>query len=86
MKRTFMAVGLALSFGLSSPMMAQAKTPPEVLKPYKAYRAAMRDNKSEVAADYAFEAWQAAEKMMGDTKTTGFGSYRCEAMFSNGLA
>jgi TonB family protein len=71
MKRTFMAVGLALSFGTSSPTMAQAKTPPEVLEPYKAYRAAMKDKKTEVAADYAFDAWQAAEKMMGDTKTTG---------------
>ncbi|GGX58256.1 hypothetical protein GCM10011309_04390 [Litorimonas cladophorae] len=71
MKRTFMAVGLALSFGLSSPMMAQAKTPPEVLESYKAYRAALEAGRKSAASEYAYDAWKAAEDLMGDAKITG---------------
>lgn len=71
MKRTLLAVGLALSFGLSSGVTATAKTPPEVLKPYKAYRAALKAEQKEEAAKFAYEAWQTAEEFMGADKTTG---------------
>jgi len=67
MKRTFWALGLALMIGTT----ASAKTPKEVLEPYKAYRAALAEENREDAADYAFEAWQKAEDLLGDSKTTG---------------
>lgn len=67
MKRTLLAFGLAMAIGAT----AQAQTPKEVLEPYKAYRAALAEKDRDLAADKAFEAWQAAEDVMGDTKTTG---------------
>ncbi|WP_409433765.1 TonB family protein [Litorimonas sp. RW-G-Af-16] len=67
MKRFF--VGLTLATCLVSP--AFAKTPPEVLKPYKQYRAAFEAGDAALAAQYAYEAWQKAEELMGDSKTTG---------------
>jgi len=67
MKRLFLSVGLALA--LSG--FAQAKTPPEVLKPYKAYRTAYDKNDNKAAAKYGLEAWQQAEKLIGDAKITG---------------
>ena len=67
MKRSLFAIGLALVVG----GMAHAKTPKEVLEPYKSYRAALEANKNDDAADFAFKAWQRAEDLMGDTKTTG---------------
>jgi len=50
---------------------AFAQTPPEVLKPYKAYRAALQAEDLQTASKQAYLAWQAAEKLLGDTKTTG---------------
>lgn len=47
------------------------QTPKEVLAPYKSYRAALAEKNNEEAAGFAFEAWQKAENLMGDTKTTG---------------
>ncbi len=67
MKRTFLAIGLALMLGTS----VQAKTPKEVLEPYKAYRVALKADDKKLAAEKAYEAWQIAEEMMGDSKTTG---------------
>jgi len=67
MKRTFLAISLALMLGAS----VQAKTPKEVLEPYKAYLAALESKDKTLAGEKAFEAWQRAEKLMGDTKTTG---------------
>lgn len=67
MKRSLFAIGLALVVG----GMAHAKTPKEVIEPYKAYRAAQADKNNDLAAEKAYEAWQLAEKLMGDTKTTG---------------
>lgn len=67
MKRTLLALTLALALGAS----AQAKTPKEVLEPYKAYRVALEADNRKEAADQAYKAWQRAEDLMGDTKTTG---------------
>lgn len=67
MKHTLLAIGLALTLGMS----AQAKTPKEVLEPYKAYRVALDSKELGVAADKAYEAWQQAEELIGDAKITG---------------
>lgn len=53
------------------PSLAFAKTPPEVLKPYKDYRAALKAGEKDKAAKYAYDAWQKAEELLGDHKTTG---------------
>lgn len=67
MKRTLLALMLAFALDAS----AQAKTPKEVLEPYKAYRAALEVDDQDKAADFAYKAWLLAEDLMGDTKTTG---------------
>lgn len=67
MKRTFLAIALALAISTST----QAKTPKEVLEPYKAYRAALKEGNSEIALKQAKAAWEAAELHLGDNKTTG---------------
>ena len=67
MKRTFLAIGLALMLGTA----VEAKTPKEVAVPYKAYVAALKADQKKQAAEYAYKAWQAAEAVMGDHKTTG---------------
>lgn len=67
MKRTFLAFGLALVLGTAS----FAKTPKEVLEPYKAYRVALEDNDAKAALKHAKLAWEAAETHLGDHKTTG---------------
>lgn len=67
MKKLLLSVVLALV--LSG--FAQAKTPPEVLKPYKEYRAALKAKDTSKALIHSYEAWQKAEELLGDTKTTG---------------
>lgn len=70
--RTFISklIGLAiLSFLLSS--AAQAQTPPEVLKPYKEYRAALKADDTEEARKQGYLAWQQAEEFIGASKITG---------------
>jgi len=67
MKKLFLSIALALA--LSG--VAQAKTPPEVLKPYKEYRAALEAGDKNKAIKAAKKAWETAEKMLGDHKTTG---------------
>ena len=62
-------VSTLIMIGFAGSSLAQ--TPKEVLEPYKAYRTALDNNKKDVAADFAFKAWQRAEDLMGDTKTTG---------------
>lgn len=67
MKRIF-----ATLFGvLALSGVAQAKTPPEVIEPYKAYLAAVQKDDKKVAASMAYQAWKAAESLMGDSRTTG---------------
>ena len=50
---------------------ALAKIPDEVLVPYRAYRAALDKDDALAAKESALKAWEAAEKHLGDHKTTG---------------
>ena len=67
MKKLFLSVGLALFLAGG----AHAKTPAEVLKPYKEYRAALKAKNVSEALKYSYEAWQKAEELIGDSKITG---------------
>lgn len=67
MKKLLLSIGLALCLLT----IATAKTPPEVLTPYKAYRAALKAGDNSKAQKHAYEAWQKAEKLLGDHKLTG---------------
>ena len=67
MKKLLLSIGLALILAGG----AQAKTPPEVLKPYKEYRAALKKGDKNKAFKAAKRAWELAEKTLGDHKTTG---------------
>ena len=62
-------LGGMLAFGVIP--NAAAQTPAEVLKPYKAYNAAMTAGDYKTAIKQAKAAWQAAEKSMGENSTTG---------------
>lgn len=67
MKKLLLSVGLILA--LSG--FAQAKTPPEVLKSYKSYRAALKAGDATAALTHGYEAWHTAENILGDDKVTG---------------
>jgi len=67
MKKLLITLGLILMV----PSMAYAKTPPEVLKPYKEYRAALDASDKNKAFKAAQKAWMKAEELLGDHKTTG---------------
>ena len=66
MKKLLLSVGLVLA--LSG--FAQAKTPPEVLEPYKEYRTALKEGDKVKALKAARKAWDRAETHMGDSSTT----------------
>lgn len=66
---TALLTGLFLS--LVAGVNAQAKTPVEILKPYKKYQAALQADNFEVARAAAEQAWQISEKLLGDVKLTG---------------
>ena len=67
MKRLLLSTFLTLALAGA----AFAKTPPEVLKPYQEYRAAIEAGDTKLATKRALEAWQAAEKLVPDSKLTG---------------
>lgn len=67
MRKIFLTSVLA---AMLSSSFAMAKTPPEVLKAYKEYQALLDGDNKKAIAQKAFDAWQLAEKKMGDTKTT----------------
>lgn len=48
-----------------------AAIPDEVMKPYRAFTAAYQNKDFETAQKHGKTAWQAAEKQLGDSKTTG---------------
>ena len=73
MRHIFKLTSAAVAVGLmtfSAVPEATAKTPPEVLTPYKAYRAALKAGDDKLASKKAYEAWQAAETVLGDNTTT----------------
>lgn len=62
-------LGAVLAF---APMpTANAKIPAEVMEPYRAYIAAQKEGDEKATYNNAKKAWQAAEKALGDHKTTG---------------
>lgn len=67
MKKLLLSIGLTLVLW----SFANAKTPPEVLKPYKEYRAALKKGDAAEALKQAYIAWQQAEVLVGDAKITG---------------
>lgn len=67
MKKLFLSLWMALAICGA----ANAKTPPEVLKPYKEYRVALKAGETKEAQKFAYEAWQEAEDRIGDSKITG---------------
>lgn len=56
---------------LLSAGVANAQTPPEVLKSYRDYRTALEAKDLDAATSHALRAWETAETMLGDHKTTG---------------
>lgn len=62
-------MSLVFTLGLST--AAFAKTPPEIMKPYKEYRSALKAGDAHRAREHSYEAWQQAEKLLGDSKLTG---------------
>jgi hypothetical protein len=72
--RSYISALLALTFGfclLLVPLSASAKIPSEVITPYKAYKAALEEGNQKAAKKHAYQAWQKAEELLGDSKTTG---------------
>lgn len=69
MRNLFIAFSFFL-MGFATPAYAD-KLPDEVMEPYKSYRIALKDGNEELAIQYAKMAWVAAEKHLGDHKTTG---------------
>lgn len=63
------SLSILLIFSLAG--TAFAKTPPEVLKPYKAYMAALETGDKDKALKNARLAWETAETLIGDSSTTG---------------
>ena len=61
----------ALALIMASAGAAHAQTPPEVLKPFKEFRAAFDAGDHTRAEAAALTAWQEAEERLGDHKLTG---------------
>ncbi len=62
-------LSLVLAFAIIG--VAEAQIPSEVLKPYKEYQTALENKENAKAYKSAKKAWETAEKLMGDSKTTG---------------
>ncbi|WP_083898928.1 energy transducer TonB [Robiginitomaculum antarcticum] len=67
----FLRVLYTAIFAFVLSLSAHAKIPADVLKPYKAYTVALENGDAKATIRYAKQAWQAAEKHLGDHKTTG---------------
>lgn len=67
MKKIFLTIGLL--FAISG--LSHATTSPEILKPYEEYRAALENGDKAKAYKFAKKAWETAEDVLGDSKTTG---------------
>lgn len=68
MQKAFLATAMTLIFSFGT---AFAQTPPDVLKPYKAYRVALEKDDNKAAKKHALKAWEKAEEILGDSRTTG---------------
>lgn len=66
MKKLFLSAALTLMMGSA----ASAQTPPEVLKPYKSFKAAMKAGDEVKARKFAYQAWQKSEEVSGDSQLT----------------
>jgi len=71
MKKILTAVLMASAISMTQAAPAFAKTPPEVLAPYKEYRKTLKAGDKAEASNWAYEAWMASERELGDHKTTG---------------
>ena len=74
MLKRFKSVILACSFTLGIAVFstpAFAKLPDAVLEPYRAYNAAVESGDMKTASAQAQKAWEQAEELLGDHKTTG---------------
>lgn len=71
MKRILTTIATAALLAAAAQTSASAKLPPEIVKPYKAYTAAVKAGDVDAALSNAYKAWQAAETALGDHKTTG---------------
>ena len=60
-----------IAIALSVPGLANAKTPPDVLKAYKAYNASMEKGDFKAAIKHAKTAWEKAESSLGSHVMTG---------------
>ena len=69
-KHSYLSASFAV-LALGLPGLASAKTPPDVLKAYKAYNASMEKSDFKSAIKHAKTAWEKAEKELGDHEMTG---------------
>ena len=60
-----------LALTLFMPVNALAKTPPEIMNAFKAYKSSMQSNDYQNAIKHAKTAWQKSETLLGDHVMTG---------------
>jgi len=70
-RRLIVSGALSFSCLAGFQIAAHAKTPPEVMALYKDFKAAEAAGNLDKAATKSYEAWQEAEDLLGDHKTTG---------------
>lgn len=71
MRRMFKGLVVTSLMSVLWSIDAFAKLPDEVMVPYRAYAAALKDKDDEAMKANALKAWEAAEEHLGDHKTTG---------------
>lgn len=62
---------ISLLLMMSAFETVQGQIPDEVLKSYKTYNKALKQNDYEAANKAAYQAWKTSERLLGDNKTTG---------------
>jgi len=71
MRQFFLVVFVVFSFNLWNGVAYAASIPSEVMLPYKAYRTALEAENKDEARKQAKIAWDQAESLLGESKTTG---------------
>ena len=84
MRHLFLALILTFGLSIATGYSALAKIPTEVLEPYKAYAAAKEKGDEKATYENAKKAWQAAEKSLGASKTTGDLAHNFAELFALG--